>query len=163
MQLNACARCIQRWYRAQLKIRAAAALAEHCNAAALTIQRFLRDVAAIQHAKQIKAQLLALADVQHTVQDVCDQYMSSALHGGPLYDDRGRVRRDILCYEEGLTKSLIALDNVPTLGSDVVRSRRKDMVAHIQGLLNELDAYKESCTRHHGASNTEDSQRMQTD
>lgn len=162
MQLNACARCIQRWYRAQLQVKAAAARAEHYHAAALTIQRFFTDVVAIQRAKQVKAQLRALADVQHSVQEVCDQYMSRALHG-PLHDDRGRVRRDILVYEEGLTKSLLALDNVSTLGNEVVRSRRKDIVTHIQGLLNELDAYREGCRPHDTVSNAGGFQRMQTD
>ena len=151
------ARRIQQWWRSifsdrraktlqEAQARAEAEKLERENKAAATLQRFIEKAAAVVPAKRIAAQLAELRKIEAKVSEVESEYAPTTTRSGGMsvYDDRGRVRKDILAYEDGLVKSLLAIDGVLTYGSEIVRNRRKELVRNIETQLADLDAYRSS-------------------
>lgn len=137
MQLNQTARKLQRWFRTQAQHK-------RQDNAARTIQNFfasqlLKQKA--QHELRVLRAKNALKHVQEQTDALKAEYRKRCLTG-PLNDDKGRVRRDILAYEEYLTKLMLEIDHIPTHGDAEVRAIRKATVTYIQQLLRELDSYR---------------------
>eukprot|EP00127_Corallochytrium_limacisporum_P004916 Clim_evm60s191 gene=Clim_evmTU60s191 len=92
-----------------------------------------------------KRALLAKKSLQtiHKIRDdLCmlrGQYEMGLLGRGR--NEKG-VSKNLLWYEELLTKKLVALDSIETHGNDVVRSKRKRVVKYIQKELARIDEMK---------------------
>jgi len=111
------------------------------SAAATIILRFLKNAHGRVTAAPVKSSLLQLKEIQKKVQDLKAEYAHS-LVGSP-YDQRGRFKYDLLCYEEKLTKIILSMDKVDSHGSDCVRCLRKQIVHSALSLLDGIDAFKQ--------------------
>jgi hypothetical protein len=137
MHLDKNARRIQRWFRSSAESR-------RQDIAARKIQSFFTSLLLIEKAQQQLRVLRgkkALDHIREQADALKAEYRQACLTG-PINDDKGRVRRDILAYEEYLTKLMLEIDNIPTHGDVELRSIRKATVTYIQQLLRELDSHR---------------------
>jgi len=123
-------------------------LSEKREQSAFILQRSLRNFKLKQEAKRVVKKLRLLSEISSQVESFRQQYESKVL-SKPVFERNANTgallpNKDYLVYEDALLKALIKLDGVLSEGFEVVRDKRKWVIATTQRLLTKIDEHKQN-------------------
>ncbi|KAK9696771.1 hypothetical protein K7432_012301 [Basidiobolus ranarum] len=121
------------------------------NAASRKISNFISSRIKIREAREILNCLRKLRAYEAEVDTIHERQSGRVFKHSLVFatssEDPAKVlpvkeNQNYLGYEDALLKMLIRIDEVDSMGSDIVRSTRKMLVKKTQSLLDQLDDYK---------------------
>ncbi|KAK9679396.1 hypothetical protein K7432_016286 [Basidiobolus ranarum] len=121
------------------------------NEASSKISKFISSRIKIREAREILSCLRKLRAYEAEVDTIHERQSGRVFKHSLVFasssEDPAKVlpvkeNQNYLGYEDALLKMLIRIDEVDSMGSDIVRSTRKMLVKKTQSLLDQLDDYK---------------------
>eukprot|EP00123_Amoebidium_parasiticum_P000174 comp104353_c0_seq1/m.48760 comp104353_c0_seq1/g.48760 ORF comp104353_c0_seq1/g.48760 comp104353_c0_seq1/m.48760 type:complete len:337 (-) comp104353_c0_seq1:1-1011(-) len=141
---------IAQWYhnvKLQRAERARQAELRRQSDAATKITHVVRTVAERQKAQKVTSSVKKLREIFREADKLRTDFYDKVFTK-PVYDERGKVNYSLIGYIDFLEKLILKTDDIPTLGSELIRERRKSTVKHIQKYLAEADTYRKEGPQH---------------